>query len=498
MAADEERTHLLLEPASVEDDETGGGEPAGGGDGALPAPPGPDAAPPADLSDEERTRLRLSPVPESRPAADEERTRLKLDSLRTAAEVDDDAKTRLRMEPVRVEAAVPTAGSPSTKSESIKAKSGGDERTRLMIGPIVLDDSPLAVLPPPAKEAGPIAAAIRRLGQRIEDVMHQRWVLGIVVAAVLAGIAPPFIDEEGQHPSSAGSLLASLALLVGSVAYAFAWLSQLRDGAGNASFRALVPRLRAIAQMVQLDLRELERRPLQFKLIISGQLIAGAALAALIAASIWSVARWLGGMNEPAGAVRAWCGGLLLAALALMRWGERHGVVPAAPDDLDESLAAAARLPALVDLVEPLPPSFIEGYTPLHRIVVALSQWPGTIWPDEASYRAALERHLRQHLPASKITRAKWLGPSSHDGIADLIIDDMVLIAVAQGFQPTPAARAISRVDTLARAWRDRPMILAVFDASRDAVFQSAATLSLVELHQKLPLLTARMPVRLI
>ena len=37
-------------------------------------------------------------------------------------------------------------------------------------------------------------------------------------------------------------------------------------------------------------------------------------------------------------------------------------------------------------------------------------------------------------------------------------------------------------------------MILCIFDASREAVFQSTATSSLVNLHDDYPLLTVRMP----
>ena len=113
---------------------------------------------------------------------------------------------------------------------------------------------------------------------------------------------------------------------------------------------------------------------------------------------------------------------------------------------------------------------------------------------DWESCRAALERHFQRHLPASRIKRAKWLGRTRADGIAGIVIDDMVVIDVARGFAPESAARALARLSDVGRTWRAKPMILAIFEAPREAVFQSAATASLIELHDRYPMLTVRMP----
>ena len=195
---------------------------------------------------------------------------------------------------------------------------------------------------------------------------------------------------------------------------------------------------------------------------------------------------------------------MLLLGLALARGAARYRIVAPRPEELEESVAAANGLAALVDLSESLPPSFIDGYTPLHRILIALTQWRGTRyasprsvgsdWPDEAGYRAALERHFRRQLPACRIEGERWLGRQRADGIAGIVIDDMVVVEVARGFDPESAARAIARLSDLGRTWRDKPMILAIFEAPREPVFQSAATASLIELHERFPQLTVRMP----
>jgi hypothetical protein len=165
-------------------------------------------------------------------------------------------------------------------------------------------------------------------------------------------------------------------------------------------------------------------------------------------------------------------------------------------EELGESVAAAKRQAPLVDLSDSLPPSFIEGHTTLHRIMIALSQWRQMPWPDQAGYRAALERHFQHHLPACRIEREKWIGRSRGHGIADFVIDDMVLIQVTHGFGPAISARAVAQLNDLGRTWAGKPMILAIFDAPHEAVFQSAATLSLVELHDRLPLVSVRMPAQ--
>jgi hypothetical protein len=164
------------------------------------------------------------------------------------------------------------------------------------------------------------------------------------------------------------------------------------------------------------------------------------------------------------------------------------------PEDLNESVVAARKLPAIVDLSDPLPQSFIGEYTPLHRVLMVLSEWRAPAWPDEAGCKAALTRHFQRHLTGSRVERNKQLGRSPGEGVADIVVDDLVLIEVRRGFQKAQADTAVADLETLGRRWQDRPMILVVFDAPREQVFEGPATSALRELHGRFPMLTARLP----
>jgi hypothetical protein len=159
-------------------------------------------------------------------------------------------------------------------------------------------------------------------------------------------------------------------------------------------------------------------------------------------------------------------------------------------------VAAAGQLPPIVDLDEPLPASFIGGYTTFHKALGVMSQWRGEAGPDEASCRAALQRHLQRHLSGSRIDSERWLGARRRDGVAQLLVDGMILIEVRRGFTGTPADPALALMRGHTRRWGDKPMILCVFDAPRATLFESAATASLLELHEAAPFVTARMPTR--
>jgi hypothetical protein len=153
-----------------------------------------------------------------------------------------------------------------------------------------------------------------------------------------------------------------------------------------------------------------------------------------------------------------------------------------------------AELPPILDLTEPLPAPFTGGTTILHRTLVALSQWRPHGWPNEAAYRAALERHLQRHLPHCTVERERWVGRLRRDGIIDIVVDGLVVIGVKHGFHDACAERAIAAMRSYARAWSGKPMILAIFDAPRAAVLEGPRGASLVALHKELALVTVRMP----
>jgi hypothetical protein len=148
-----------------------------------------------------------------------------------------------------------------------------------------------------------------------------------------------------------------------------------------------------------------------------------------------------------------------------------------------------------VDLSEPLPEPFTRGTTALHETVLALSQWKPREWPDEASYRAALARHLERQMPGNKVERERWMGESRLDGVVDLAINGMIVIGVKRGFDNATAERAIGQMSSLARTWSGKPLLLVVFDAPRDAIVEASMTPPFVDAREHFSLLTLRMPV---
>jgi hypothetical protein len=365
-----------------------------------------------------------------------------------------------------------------------------------MLGPVVVKDAAISV-PPATVQKGPsVGRRFAQLGLWIDDVMHGRWPLALLAAAVVCGLLAPFNDETDAAAGSSPSVLPSIALLVGLVAFALAWAGKLPSDGERGWLATALARLQGATRLWRDDVRALERAPRNLRVFALGQLLALAGFAGLVAASGVAVAAALLGASTRATGLAFWSGLGLLIGVSAAQFARRAAVVAPAPDELGESVSAARGLAPLVDLSEPLPPSFIDGHTPLHRILIALAQWRAGSWPDDASYAAALERHFQRHLPASQVERDKWLGPARSDGIAALVVDDIVLIEVARGFEPAGAARALARVGELAPRWPAKPIILALFDAPREAVFQSAATSSLVNLHDDFPLVTVRMPAR--
>jgi hypothetical protein len=486
-ASDDARTHLILDSVWLVDDEAG--------EARTVSPVGQQVAVrKGAASDEERTHLILDPasleeetvdgveraVPMREVASDAQPTHLFIDSARVQSE-----RARLAAAPA------PPSGDAQQPAEAVKGATA-EERTRLMLGPITLKDELMVALARAGEKPSWLGEHVRRLGLWLDDRLHDRWSAALALAAVVCGILPALMEE----PSFAASGLTSIGLFVGLVAFAMTWLAKLQNRDGHGDLRAAEARLRAVARLLALDARELERPPPYLRLFFCGQALTLAGLAGLIGASVCSLTSWASGIDDPPSVFRFPSGLLLLLGVPLVHFSARSAIVAPASEELAESVAAATKLAPLVDLADSLPPSFIEGHTALHRILIALSQWRQTPWPDQAGYRAALERHLQRQLPACRIEREKWIGRSRSDGVADLVIDDMVLIQITQGFLPTTAARAVAQLNDLARTWTRKPIVLCIFDAPHDAVFQSAATLSLVELHDRLPLLTIRMPTQ--
>jgi hypothetical protein len=529
-AYDPERTHLILDPIETADDDDDD-DVAGGADHpasapTLPAPPSAASA----ASPATSTTARVAPSEGAPQAPDAQPTRLFIDPVHLKSlqgdDAADDQKTHLFIPSPREQSAdaapassarqsappaspvppsprsapppSPLAGRrsspPPSPPERGRAEPARDERTKLMLGPVVMKDAPITAAAAASVKTPSVGRRMGRLGLWIDDLMHERWPLALVAAAIVCGLLSPFTDETGAGTGSTPSVLPSLAMFVGLAAFVLAWASKLPSDDEGGRLAAALARVQGATRLWLDDVQALGSAPQNLRVFAVGQLLALAGFAGLVVSSAVALVAALLGSSDRATSVAFWSGLTLLVGVSAAQFARRAAVVAPAPDELGESVSAARGLAALVDLSEPLPPSFIDGHTPLHRILIALAQWRAGSWPDDAGYVAALERHFQRHLPASQVEREKWLGPTRDDGIASLVIDDIVLIEVARRFAPADAARALARVGDLAPRWPAKPIILAIFDAPREAVFQSAATSSLVYLHDDYPLVTVRMP----
>jgi hypothetical protein len=483
--------------------------------GAEPPPMARDADPAAVPEDEQKTRLMgridwqaygvqaapgaagkpavpsRSPAPPSkragkRDSSDDARTHLLLDAA-DLKELQDDEEPAL---------ASPWSAQPALALEGPKLAPADEARTHLL-----LDASDLREEPPPTlrRLKGRLMGLlphVLQVGGAWADVLDgtEQWALGLV--ALACGVIGPGI--EAFAPASAGTFrsLASLGVWLGLGLYGLAWFGTLQTDDGGWASDLPERRVRNALQLLGDEFGELRRSPPKLQLRTAAQVLTLFGLVLVALTSLVTLLRHTFGMIDPALAGRSVGGAALVAALLLQLQSRRLGAsTPLAAEERAEAVTAIAGLPAILDLGEPLPASFIGGHTPVHRVLVALSQWRGRAWSDQVAYREALERHLQRELLGSRIERQKWLGRSRRDGVADLVIDDLVLIEVRRRFSKSAAERATAALSVRARAFRDKPLLLVLFDAPREAVFETDAMNALTELHQRLPVVTARMPM---
>jgi hypothetical protein len=416
--------------------------------------------------------------------------------LATRLRVPQEERTHIVLEPVSadetpertVELRVPEGVGGSGASSG----AGADEaRTHLLLDASDVQEE--RAPPGPARvRLHSAGQGLHGVAQHVEALLHGRQRASLLALGVVCGIAAPLFDFLVD--SSAATRLGSFVFLLAMGVLALAWLGRLRPE-GASLTRTASARLRAQLRLFAEDVQELGRSPRYLKLIIAAELIGVLGVLGLSVASLRSVARLLFGLDDLPTALRWLCGVALVAAIvALSRASKLVPVAAPDPEDLNESMVAARKLPAIVDLSDPLPSSFIGEYTPLHRVLMVLSEWRAPAWPDEVGCKAALVRHFQRHLTGSRVERDKQLGRSPREGVADIVVDDLVLIVVRRGLQKAQADAAITELDLLGRRWQERPMILVVFDAPREQVFEGSATSALRELHRRLPMLTARLP----
>src|SRR5690606_11739347 len=92
----------------------------------------------------------------------------------------------------------PTAGQPSSRppapvEPARRVAPAGDEppardeRTRLMLGPVVVKDEPISV-PPASTRGRGLGKRLERLGVAVDALMHARWALALLAAAIVCGL----------------------------------------------------------------------------------------------------------------------------------------------------------------------------------------------------------------------------------------------------------------------------------------------------------------------
>jgi hypothetical protein len=495
--ADPDRTHLLLDlapDADADADDDDDDTPARGLAAAQPpskpaqsaparsAPPRrPSSSRHGAASDDERTHLLLEAADLREEHADNERTHLLLDAA------------DLREEPP----SPPARPAPRSQRQAAPdALSSDDERTHLQLGPLSVRPEPAAPLTRALAWASRIVPPALRLSVRLDEALHGRWLWVLGAIGVLCGGIAPGVDTIATrgHATLAGFtwLCCTLSLTLLGISR----LNSLRDDAGLWDPRLALVRARSRFRLLVEGFEHFDASPRQLRLALIGQALTATGLCSLAWTATIAGLRWLVGLDAAASSLPVLSGLLLLAGVACAWQSERSSPRPGLfLQDFGNCLAAALELPAIVDLSEPLPEPFSRGVTALHECVLALAKWRPRSWPDERAYRFALGLHLQRQLPGAKIECERWMGASRLDGVLDLVVNGMIVIGVQRGFDVSSAERAIGQMSGYARAWSGKPMLLAVFDAPRDAMLDNPHAAPLIAAHEEFGLLTLRMPL---
>lgn len=474
-AADDARTHLLLDAVPLEERSS------------IDVSASARGHQPSRLGDDARTHLLLDAAALEEPDEDEADPHEVVTAVSQTA-----ARARPSTSSARAAAAAP--GSSAAAGERRSALDSEEARTRLMLGPLSLPRDSAAHRSSVTELSSGAGRHVLRLGAWLDERVRGRWGTPLALAALAAGVLAPTLDGLLGDPDATCSVLVSHLSFVGTCAFALAWASAARNDLGHWDSAAARERVRTAVTLFVEDARELGALPAALKLLRAGQALIFTGLLGVAWATLLTLIGLLATVSSPHAGLRLLNGLLLLAGVLLARASSFVPRGVSARAALDEARSAARALPPLIDVSEALPASFLGENTQLHRVFIALSQWRAREWPSAAAYTAALEGHLRRYWPGCKIERGRWLGRARHDGVADLVIDDSVLVLVQRGFDEVSAERALARLRHVAQRWTDKPIVLTVFDAPRAAVFESAATEPLLQLHQRALVSTARMP----
>jgi hypothetical protein len=450
-----------------------------------------------------------SPLTPYEAAPDDARTHLLLDLPYEGEEeawrdpktigVGDDARTHLLLDPNDVKDAEPSALAlklPRVPPPPAPVAAAADDpRTHLMVGPLSLK----------AEQKTPQARALARLSEIVppalrlsvwlDEVLHGRWHWAVVGFALACGFIAPGLDHLAMASGSTMGFFTFLFALLGTAAFGLAKLNGLRSDDGQWDPRIALNRTRAAALLFVESFERYAQSPRYLQRVLIGEAFGAVGIAGLLWAGFIGFGRWIFSSHAPASSLPFVSGSFLLLGVGSVLYARSMGPKPAfSLQESGNSLSAAAQLIPIIDLAQPLSEALSQGTTTLHKTVVALSRWRPREWPDEAAYCAALERHLARQLPTCKIERERWVGRTRLDGVIDIVIDGMLVIAVKHGFYKAQADRAVAQVHGYARAWSGKPMLLAIFESPPEAIFKSPSTTSLMELHKDLAVVSVRMP----
>jgi hypothetical protein len=242
------------------------------------------------------------------------------------------------------------------------------------------------------------------------------------------------------------------------------------------------------------DARLMRRAPKSLKLSILSRWALGAGVVGLACSTVPSSAAALLGVSP--GPVLAglslWSVSALLFS-ELLRWALHVQPPPRALPEAELALAAREFSP-LVDLSAPLQIEsvFLEP-TPLHDLMQGLSTWRADQWHTAADCAATLQHQLwASALPGAQLDLQRRLGQDGAAPVAELVVDDSVLVDFQLGLRRQDVARVAERLRSYRLAWGARPIVLVVCSSESGTLPDAAALDALVAEQELGPLIVAR------
>jgi hypothetical protein len=351
------------------------------------------------------------------------------------------------------------------------------------------------------------AASVRRAELRatlvaarpsgIAEPLRSRWIAVSVAVATLAGGAGPLLASSSGGETNASGIAMTVGLLFLSLAV-FAWVSphwraEVRLGVFWSWLRSW---FELKLKLLALDVRALPRAPKNLALHLASHWLLRVGISGLLASGGLSLGQQLAGTPIAAPLLGvSLASAALVAVSALLGWALR--LQPCCTETSPDALALAVReFPAIVDASRPLEvDSVFMQPTLLHQVLDLLPSWRDLVRGAGADgYAAALQRHLWRGIPRAQIRRQPTLGASQPDGIAELLIDDAVLVAVQVGIDRTRAYALAESFRNQAQRQGVRPTVVVVLEARAEELLRGDVAEPLVSLHESLPVVVAALP----